>query len=82
MTKILKFNSDIYKILLDLLPEKEYESVLHTSEQPSTTQQPVSDISGIADTRLKLKELKSMLEEDLITEEEYNNKKQELLSKM
>lgn len=34
------------------------------------------------DIKSKLKELKSMFEEDLITEEEYNNKKQELLSKM
>ena len=30
----------------------------------------------------KLQQLKSMYEEDLITEEEYNNKRQELLRQM
>lgn len=38
--------------------------------------------SNTTDIKSKLKELKSMFEEDLITEEEYNSKRQELLSKM
>ena len=34
------------------------------------------------DVKSKLKELKSMFEEDLITEEEYNSKRKELLNKL
>ena len=39
-----------------------------------------SDITP--DIKSKLRQLKSMYEEDLIIEEEYNTKRQELLSKM
>lgn len=38
--------------------------------------------SETTDIKSKLKELKSMFEEDLITEEEYNSKRQELLDRM
>ena len=69
-------------MLLDLLPDKEYESVIHTSQQTSTMQQPLVNISGNANTKSKLKELKLIFEEDLISEEEYNSKKKELLSEM
>ena len=34
------------------------------------------------DIKLKLKDIKSMFDEGLITEEEYNDKKSDLLSKM
>ncbi|MDE5539817.1 MAG: SHOCT domain-containing protein, partial [Bacilli bacterium] len=74
---ILKFNSEVYDVLLDLLPEKEYEYTIHETKESSP-----NTPSDTTDTKSKLKELKSMFEEDLITEEEYNSKKQELLSKM
>ncbi|MBD5469453.1 MAG: hypothetical protein HDR21_15105 [Lachnospiraceae bacterium] len=74
---ILKFNSKVFDILLDMLPEKEYEYTIHETKE--TDQNIKSDTT---DFKSRLKELKSMYEEDLITEEEYNNKKQELLSKM
>ena len=50
------------------------------SQQPPPTAapQPTSTPSAI-DVKSKLKELKSYYEEDLISEEEYNSKKQELL---
>lgn len=73
--KIFIFNSSIYKVLLKLLPEKEYES--GSQAQPTNITS-----SDTTDIKSKLRELKSMYEEDLITEEEYNNKRQELLSKM
>lgn len=74
---ILKFNSKVYDVLLDLLPEKEYEYTIHETKESSPNTPP-----DTMDTKSKLKELKVMFEEDLITEEEYNKKKQELLSKM
>lgn len=83
LTQVLKFNSNIYKILLDIFPEKEYGSVINTIQQAPTPQQlsAITDNSN-TDIKSKLKELKSMFEEDLITEEEYNSKRQELLGKM
>lgn len=81
-TRILKFSFGIYQQLLELLPEKEYEIVINTAQQVPA--QPVVSNNSVdtADTRSKLKELKSMFEEDLITEEEYNRKRQELLRKI
>lgn len=74
---ILKFNSKVYDVLLNLIPEKEYEyTILEAKETNQNT------ISDTIDIKSKLKELKSMFEEDLITEEEYNSKKQEILGKM
>lgn len=80
LSQDIKFHSNIYKILLDIFPEKEYGMVINTIPQ-SSVQPPLKNNDDL-DTKSKLKELKSMFEEDLITEEEYNNKKQELLSKM
>lgn len=56
-----------------------WEEYMKTQQQTKVT-----DIaySNTEDIKSKLKELKSMFEEDLITEEEYNSKRQELLSKM
>ncbi|MBD5555222.1 MAG: SHOCT domain-containing protein [Roseburia sp.] len=39
------------------------------------------DVSNTEDIRSKIKELKSMFDEGLITEEEYNSKKQEISSR-
>lgn len=68
--------NEFYQNILQLMPEKEYEYILHDMQKSSEN---TTDYSNI---KTHLKELKSMFEEGLITEAEYNNKKQELLSKM
>lgn len=61
----------------------EYEEYMKVQQQNQETQSKDSvDNTENADIKSKLKELKSIYEEDLITEEEYNNKKQELLSEL
>lgn len=57
----------------------EWEEYIKAQQQTQAT-----DIvaSNTTDIKSKLKELKSMFEEDLITEEEYNSKRQELLDGM
>lgn len=66
--------------------QKEYEEIkriMYPERYIQKSQETSKSSSANAvDVKSKLKELKSMFEEDLITEEEYNNKKQELLSKM
>lgn len=58
-----------------------WEEYMKQQEQVNQQQtQPTTD--NTSNIKSKLQQLKSMYEEDLITEEEYNNKKQELLSKM
>ena len=52
----------------------EYEEYMK-AQQAETN----NNSTGDTDVKSKLKELKSMYEEDLITEEEYNNKRKELL---
>lgn len=88
---ILELDSDFYKTFMLKCArteedQKEYEEIKrimyperYTQEVQKTNQNSPSDTTDI---KSKLKELKSMFEEDLITEEEYNIKKQELLSKM
>lgn len=88
---ILELDSDFYKTFMLKCArteedQKEYEEIKrimyperYTQEVQETNENTPPDTT---DTKSKLKELKSMLEEDLITEEEYNSKKQELLSKM
>lgn len=56
-----------------------WEEYMKAQEQTQPTNIISSDTT---DVKSKLKELKSMYEEDLITEEEYNSKRQELLSKI
>lgn len=88
---ILELDSGFYKTFMlkcarteeDQKEVERIKRILHperyTQEVQETNQNTTSDTTDI---KSKLKELKSMFEEDLITEEEYNNKKQELLSKM
>ncbi len=87
---ILELDSDFYKTFMLKCArteedQKEYEEIKrimyperYTQEVQQNNNQNTS--SDTSDTKAKLKELKSMFEEDLITEEEYNSKKQELLS--
>lgn len=88
---ILELDSDFYKTFMLKCArteedQKEYEEIKHimyperyTQEVQETDQNTTSETTDI---KSKLKELKSMFEENLITEEEYNSKKQELLNKM
>lgn len=88
---ILELDSDFYKTFMLKCArteedQKEYEEIKrimyperYTQEVQEMSQNTTSDATDI---KSKLKELKSMFEEDLITEEEYNNKKQEVLSKI
>lgn len=59
-----------------------WEEYMEQQEQSSQQQKTQPTINNTSDIKSKLQQLKSMYEEDLITEEEYNSKKQELLSKM
>lgn len=89
---ILELDSDFYKtFMLKCVrteeDQKEFEEIKrmfhperYTQESQETSQNSSVDIT--TDIKSKLKELKAMFEEDLITEEEYNSKKQELLNKM
>lgn len=88
---ILELDSDFYKTFMLKCArteedQKEYEEIKRIMYPERYTQksQEMSKNSSVnaIDIKSKLKELKSMFEEDLITEEEYNNKKQELLGKM
>ncbi len=58
------------------------EYMKRQKQSQQETQQSPTQVTDNSDIKFKLKELKSMFEEDLITEEEYNKKKRELLSKM
>lgn len=58
-----------------------WEEYMEQQEQ-SSQQQTQPTATNTSDIKSKLQQLKSMYEEDLITEEEYNSKKQELLSQM
>lgn len=86
---ILELDSDFYKTFMLKCArteedQKEYEEIkriLHPERYAHELQE-TNKTATQPDTKSKLKELKSMFEEDLITEEEYNLKKQELLSKM
>ena len=69
--------NEFYQRILHLIPEKEYNCVVHKTKEISL------DMSlETTDIKLKLKDIKSMFDEGLITEEEYNDKKSDLLSKM
>ncbi len=88
---ILELDSDFYKTFMLKCArteedQKEFEEIkrmLHPERYKQEIKETNHNASANqSDIKSKLKELKSMFEEDLITEEEYNNKKQELLSKM
>ena len=64
-----------YKVLNDLIPEKEYNYCLAQSSMNNVD-------SGNNDEIDTLSKLKTLYEKNLITEEEYNEKKKEILEKM
>ena len=59
----------------EYMKQQEQQNTEQQEQQPTQSNNPF-------DIKSKLQQLKSMYEEDLITEEEYNNKKQELLSQI
>ena len=88
---ILELDSEFYKVFMIKCTrtekdEKDREWVKRffypERYAQESSEEPQKATSNTEEIRPKLKELKSMFEEGLITEEEYNNKKQELLSKM
>ena len=88
---ILELDSDFYKTFMLKCArteedQKEFERIrcmlypeVYEQEIQETSQ---NTTSNTTDIKSKLKELKAMFEENLITGEEYNNKKHELLNKM
>lgn len=71
----LHLDSQAYEILMELIPEKQYDYVMSQKlpkEQPTQTKS----------TKEKLTELKEMLDDGLITQEEFDAKKQQLLENM
>ncbi len=88
---ILELDSDFYKTFMlkcarteeDQKKFEEIKRILHPERYKQEIQEANQNTSANPlDIKSKLKELKLMFEDDLITEEEYNNKKKELLSKM
>jgi hypothetical protein len=59
-----------------------YQQMLHATTSEPATPQPVPRPAPQGDSMEQLTKLKSMFEAGLITEEEYNTKKTEILSKM
>ena len=70
------FNKNIKQFLLDNIPEKEY-SIVELNKKKEL----IKDNSKNINTKDKIKELNEMLEEKLITKEEFEKKKKELLDK-
>lgn len=70
--RIIKFSPDSYSSLLAIIPEKDHSYVIRNE---SVSQKNVKN--DITDKLLKLKELKDL---NLITEEEFLQKKQEILN--
>lgn len=80
---IFELDSEFYKMFMMTCVRTPEEQKLYEdadlTQKLDSTQQTTNDTTNI---KSKLQQLKSMYEEDLITEEEYNSKRQELLSKM
>ena len=76
--KVINIKGDnFYRSLLQLIPEKNYETVMHNMQNSSQQQYEEN-----TDIKSKLKQLKVMYEEGLIVEDEYNSKKSELLNNL
>ena len=71
--KSLYFPHDCYDFFLDCFPEKDYEVVTTNKKKKHIK---VNDEVSLKE---KIKELKNMLEEGLITQEEYDEKRKKLL---
>lgn len=76
ITETVYLHSDCYDFFIDNLPEKDHEVVMANKKNKHIKSS--SDV-GVKD---KIKELKEMLDEGLITEEEFETKKKALLDDM
>lgn len=74
LSQVLQFNSAAYKVFTKLIPEMDYEVVATASTD--TKQTTSVDIKSAADT---VRELKKLLDEGLISNEEFEKKRKELL---
>lgn len=75
LKQVLKFNADIYKIFLKLIPEKEYDVVVQNNDSDDKT-------SNQGDNFEAIKKLKDLYEQGILSSEEYETKKKELLSRI
>lgn len=71
LKQVITFNSNAYSILTKLIPEKEYEVVQSGKEEPI-----YNDTESAADA---VREYKKLLDERIISIEEFEKKKKELL---
>ena len=67
----MDFQFDAYKVFMALIPEKEYNTA--TSSAPKT-----QEVNAVQ----KIRELKALFEDGIITEEEFNQKKKELMNRI
>lgn len=74
LKQVMQFSSNAYAIFTKLIPEKDYEVVIQSNnEQMNVT---VDNTRNNADA---IREYKKLLEEGIITQEEFDKKKKELL---
>ena len=72
LKQVITFNSNAYSILTKLIPEKEYEVVVQSGKEAPTA----NDTKSAADA---VREYKKLLDEGIISTEEFERKKKELL---
>ncbi len=77
LKEVLANSRDVFDALKKLIPEKEYAYIL--SQNRIQPQQTIEEKSSIEDRLVKTKEL---LEKGLISQEEYEKKRQDILSEM
>lgn len=73
LKQVITFNSNAYSILTKLIPEKEYEVVVQSGKEALTT----NDSKSAADA---VREYKKLLYEGIISTQEFEKKKKELLA--
>ncbi len=73
LKQVITFNSNAYGILTKLIPEKEYEVVVQSTKEESQG----NEIQNAADA---VREYKKLLDEGIISMEEFEKKKKELLA--
>lgn len=76
LKQVVQFNSEVYEIFMKLLPEKEYEVVIQ-----SDTGHKAAESSNI-DSLNALEKLADLYEKHILTKEEFEAKKKEILSKI
>lgn len=76
LKQVLQFNSEAYAIFTKLIPEKEYEVVIQSEEATRTEKNSsVEDIDA-------LEKLAGLYEKGILTKEEFECKKADILSRI